>query len=233
MCKQMEHPGNISNVCCRCCKLDNISTRRLYSGHKFSKLLQRGSHFPIVIGDDDFCLRYNLVLFQCSYKVPCYLHNCDRRVKILVVLPVRYTKIPFFLEGKERERQKEREVRMLFSVWKTQPYYFTSVCWSHWQDKWREREQQQQQQQQQQQYSLGSQNGCKIPNWRVISYTIENLAIIEWVWKTVLRMMKLPAAQYQHNLHRAWQPVAEAFVSLFLHPHTLPLPILPCGQTFW
>jgi hypothetical protein len=26
----------------------------------------------------------------------------------LVVLPVRYTNIPFFLEGKERERQKER-----------------------------------------------------------------------------------------------------------------------------
>jgi len=76
---------------------------------------------------------------------------------------VRYTKIPFFLEGKERERERE----------------------------------------QQQQHSLGSQNGCKIPNWRVISYTVEKLAIIEWVWKSVLGMMKLPAAQYQHNLRQA------------------------------
>ncbi len=221
MCKQMEHPGNISNVCCCCCKLDNISTRRLYSGHKFSNLMQWGSHFPIVIWDDDFCLRYNLVLFQCSYKVPCYLHNCDRHVKILVVLPVRYTKIPFSLEGKERERWEHYSVFEKHSL--TILLQFADVNGKTNGER----------EQQQQQHSLGSQNGCKIPNWRVISYTIDNLAIIEWVWKSVLGMMKLPAAQYQHNLHQAWQPVPEAFVSLFLHPHTLPLPILPCGQTFW
>jgi hypothetical protein len=99
-----------------------------------------------MIRNNDFCLKYNLFCFSVIIK-SLLLIQLWQTCKILVVLWIRYTKIPFFLKGKERKKEGWE----CFSVFgKTQPYYFTSICCCHWQDKWINGKQHQQQ------HSLGN-----------------------------------------------------------------------------
>ncbi len=112
MCKQMEHTGNSSNVCC-CYKLDNINIRWLYFGHQFFNILQWRSHFLIVIGNNDFYLRYNLVLFQCSYKVFSYMYNCDKHVNLGYIYQSGIQRCHFSIKARREMKRAQKVIYCL------------------------------------------------------------------------------------------------------------------------